>query len=198
MSWFNLWGKAKRFGVSVSVTLGSGYSVETENREAAAALTERLEAACDNPAWNSLPDGTTYCNYFCQQVAHAFGIKDLDQPNGAPLMAADMGPKLREFMKEPGCPWREVSMAKAQELANRGEFVLGWAGAPEGEHHGHVVVIAPGEMENSASFGYPVPLCASIAKYDPKGESKNRIDKVSIFYRADNKPVYFWHDSSNG
>lgn len=52
--------------------------------------------------------------------------------------------------------WQQISMSQAQQLANKGYFVVaGWIN-PTG-HSGHVVVIVPGNETYSPSWGQSVP-----------------------------------------
>src|SRR5260221_2236655 len=119
-------------------------------------LSEAIDAAVANPAWKSRPDGTTFCNYFCQEILHAAGCKDLDD-----LDARDMGLKVLNEIARAGdgfCAWLEITASKAVELAKAGKFVLGWAPIMN-EAHGHVVIVAPEDMEQSGTFGRSVPMC---------------------------------------
>lgn len=147
-------------------------------------LTAAINQAVANKAWTSLPDGTTFCNSFCQQILHAFGCHELDG-----MVAREMGERVLQDIARAGeglCNWQEVIPAKAVEMAKQDCLVLGWS-ACEGEAHGHVVVVAPEDMEDSGTFGTKVPMCASIAKYP----FQNRVMKVSEAYRVANKPRYF-------
>lgn len=149
-----------------------------------AKLSAAINAAIENKAWTSLPDGTTFCNDFCQEIAHAFGITELDG-----MLARAMGEHILSVIAAAGsqpCRWQEVTAAKAVEMAMQGSFILGWSSV-EGEAHGHVVVVAPEVMEMSITFGGPVPMVASIAP----NPFLNRIMKVSEAYRVANKPSFF-------
>jgi len=149
-----------------------------------AKLNAAIEAAINNAAWKSLPDGTTFCNDFCQQILNAMGCKELDG-----LKARDMGMRVLDAIARTGdtiSSWQEVTAQKAVDMAKTGTAVLGWSPILE-EAHGHVVIVAPEAMEDSGTFGGPVPMCASIAKYP----FLNRIMKVSEAYRVANKPRYF-------
>lgn len=195
--WLTKWLPRRELTLQITQSIEStGYDRMTEIDERVAKLSELLAAACTR--WESKPDGTTYCNFFCQEIARGFGITELDLSGGAPLMAADMGPKIQRLIQDAQldgtpCKWREDVAQRAVEHAKKGGFVLAWAGAPVGEKHGHVAVLAPEDMEMSGTFGYPVPRCASIAR----NPFHNRIGRVSEFFKASNKPVYFLYDPEN-
>lgn len=152
-------------------------------------LVKKLQIAIDranhNSDWDSTPDGTTHCNSYCFQIASDVApaaARDMLGGDGQILMATPMGEKLLKL----GGDWRQDIAQRAVDHAKKGGFALGWAGAPVG-HHGHVVVVAPQDMQDSLSFGGKVPMVASIAGY---GKGPNRIDKASWFYKADNKPIW--------
>jgi hypothetical protein len=143
-----------------------------------------IETAVADKRWTSLPDGTTFCNLFCQEIAHAFGCYFLDG-----LAAREMGERIISEIGSAGdgvASWQEVAAQRAVDMAKADSFVLGWAPILDQEH-GHVVVVAPEDMEQSDTFGSRVPMCASIAKYP----FSNRVMKVSEAYRVANKPRYF-------
>jgi hypothetical protein len=147
-------------------------------------LTAAISAAIANPAWKSTSDGTTFCNEFCQEILHTANCHELDG-----LVARDMGNKIVTDIMAAGdglCKWQEVTAQKAVDAAKIGAFVLGWSPILE-EQHGHVVIVAPEDMEDSGTFGCPVPMVASIAPYP----FLNRIMKVSEAYRVANKPRFF-------
>jgi hypothetical protein len=145
-------------------------------------LNSAINRAITNEEFNSIP-GTTYCNQFCQQILNDLGCHDLDG-----LMARDMGQKILALITQgyPPCLWLEMNASQSVEKAKSGIPVLGWA-AIEQETHGHVVIIAPEDMELSTTFGCDVPMCASIAP----APFKNRIMKISEAYRKENSPRYF-------
>lgn len=152
--------------------------------EAIDKLNTAIAKAIANSKWTSLPDGTTYCNDFCQEILGDLGCHDLDG-----LLARDMGEKVLSLIASAGdsiSPWQEITWQKAIENAKIGIPVLGWAEIPE-EKHAHVVIVAPEDPEESGTFGGLVPMCASIAR----NPFQNRIMKISEAYRVANKPRYF-------
>ena len=60
--------------------------------------------------------------------------------------------------------WEEIPMSEAQELANKGEFVVAGAQAGPDENMGHVVVIVPGEEEPSTEWNCKVPMAMDTGK----------------------------------
>ena len=146
-------------------------------------LIKAIKRAIDNPAFRSKPDGTTFCNLFCQQILNDLGCHDLDG-----LIAREMGEKVLDLIALSGdsmVSWQEVTWQKSIEIAKIGYPVLGWSPCLL-EEHGHVVIIAPEEPELSKTFGGLVPMCASISRYP----FENRIQKISEAYRIADKPRY--------
>ncbi len=104
--------------------------------------------ATQNPAAQRLADvaHTAYDTY-SHDCSHSvwFVLKQIVDPN-QPYMMAD---QITASVKRPGSGWRQVQLAGASDLANRGVVVLGGL---EKKGHGHVVVVMPGPWHAAGGF----------------------------------------------
>lgn len=117
-----------------------------------------MDAICDaydNPAFQPLEDGTTFCNLGVASVAHAMGCSDLGSKTADEMLA---------FI-EASDSWSPVPFDRAQELANQGTLLVAGLTADQlRQGHGHVVVIRPGKPCYSGKWTSPTPRCLNIGK----------------------------------
>jgi hypothetical protein len=123
----------------------------------------RRVASADEPGKSVL---VTHCNQFVNAFAGAvFGYHGFDN-----LLANQMVTRLRNHpnwtaIHDPTSEDGAISrmsdlgskMAEAQRLANAGALVVI---AVEGDPHGHVAVVVPGEMQHSNAWGMMLPQIA--------------------------------------
>lgn len=116
-------------------------------------------------------DGITYCNQFVNEVATGCGFKGF-----AGLMANQIVDLISNNDQ-----WSEVSVDKAQDLANEGTLIVAGIKA---EGHGHVNVICPGKQKTSGRWGN-VPSVANVGK-------ENFIGKGLSWAFSDMPKLYAW------
>jgi hypothetical protein len=117
-------------------------------------LISDLEAAARTPHCV----GSLACNFFVARVGELQNIpyfRDVMYPGKKPndvggIDSERVANKIYSFIEgavnSPGSGWRRVTAEEAQELADRGNFVIGVARSRTGEGHGHIVVAAPQTM----------------------------------------------------
>lgn len=176
----------------------TGYDRMADIEDRVKKLTSVIAQALSNPRWESLADGTTFCNDCVCEIADELGVPDLRDDQGTPRIAESMGQKILRVIadaKDAGkpCKWRQDVAERAVSHAKKGGFGFGWS--PElsavGAKHNHVVVVAPLDMEDSSTFGYKVPMVASIARYP----FENRVMKTSEAYRKKDAPIWLLYDA---
>ena len=176
----------RKFGFSVSITLGSGYSVENdiETRK------QNLKRVCDTtvaiPALKSIknPDGVTwktFCNVGTQMICESMDVKFFNH---------EMANQMYDLMAT-SPKWRKDSGLRAHLHANNGMIAVA---AQKHDEHGHVTVIYPApKMEESGSWGEEVPFCANIGahpkKREDEGKNMNSVCRVSQAFLTE--PDYF-------
>jgi hypothetical protein len=141
---------------SVSVPLGSGYSVEAERAAAVALLRTACDAARLNPAWTP-GAGVTHCNGNAHQVAQAYGYHKLDDANGVPLMA-----DMQIAILSADSDW-EMTLDAARFGAHALKGGLGFATVVE-HPHGHICPGYPEPAQKSESWGGLEPMVSNVGK----------------------------------
>jgi hypothetical protein len=121
-----------------------------------------------NPAAQRLADVARIAyDTYSHDCSHSiwFVLKQIVDPN-QPYMVAD---QLMASVKRPGSGWRQVQLAEASDLANRGVVVLGGL---EKKGHGHVVVVMPGPWHAAGGFSglpeqgsYPPSMSGSMSSW---------------------------------
>lgn len=117
---------------------------------------------------------TTFCNSAMNYICICFGYQ-----NFRGMIANEMF----DYMNAPKNGWIPVSDVVAQSHANEGVIVL--ASMKKESGHGHVCLILPGILENSASFSRSVPKCLNIGKDVFMGK------KLSFAFPVDDQPTLF-------
>lgn len=141
-------------GVSVTVPLGTGYSVDAD----VAARVAKLRAACDqarlNPAWRSGQPGPndTHCNGNAHEVAQAFGY-----PKLAALLA---NVQISLLSTDPD--W-EATLDAARFGTHALKGGLGFATVVE-YPHGHLCPGYPDPAQPSMSWGGNQPIVSNVGK----------------------------------
>lgn len=116
-----------------------------------------IEACCrvydDQKLW---PKGDeTFCNFAVQDVAHYFDCKDLDDKTAEEIcIFLSISPR-----------WQELAIGDVQIKANVGSLVIAAATSQIlGQGHGHVCVIRPGKMQDSAHWKCPAPAAMNLGR----------------------------------
>lgn len=122
-------------------------------------LLDAIHLAYSHPEYAPNPDGTTHCNQFVSEVCHNYGFSGLEG-----LLANDIVKTLSSHVD-----WSEVSLEKAQDLANAGTLIV--AGI-QADPHGHVNIICPGKTKLSGRWG-SVPSVANVGKDNFIGKGIN-------------------------
>jgi len=77
--------------------------------------------------------------------------------------------------------WKEVTLKDAHKLANEGEIVMvGWHS--QSAESGHVAVVVPGKLQDSGSWGHPVPRT-----FDTGATARQSSDKLTNGFGKDKK-----------
>jgi hypothetical protein len=134
-----------------------------------------LASACEKviniPAFQPLPDGTTYCNYAVDLICFM-----LEYPGFGGLTANQIYSKCKERH-------RQGSAEEAAQWADEYGYIA-IASHFNQSGHGHCAVIYPKKMEISGSYGRPVPFIANVGHI-------NGILKVSQCFKLEDEPHYF-------
>lgn len=154
-------------GVGVVYELGSGYSADEEKADRARRLYALCEEATSNPAWFQRDDGTTCCNRAAAFIAQGMGYFGFRHGASANEMIANL---------EADPTWRADSLERATRHAMRGGLAFL---TMKDEPHCHICAVAPLEMEDSGSWGGPVPMTANIG---PK--ASHGIIRASYAFKA--------------
>lgn len=111
--------------------------------------------------------GGDYCNFFVAHVGRDRNIpyfRDVLYPRSPPNQVggpdeARRANELYDFISKAvrsgASGWRQLSADEAQELANRGRFVVGVARNHDPSRPGHVVVVTPAQMRKSGAGSGP-------------------------------------------
>jgi hypothetical protein len=107
--------------------------------------------------------GGDYCNFFVARIGRERNIpylRDIVYPGGAANQIGGSDEERRaneiyDFISRAvgsgASGWRQVMPDNAQEMANQGKFVLGVSRNRDPSRSGHVVVVAPAQMNKSGS-----------------------------------------------
>lgn len=107
------------------------------------ALIDAILDAYDNAGFLPNPDGTTHCNQAVQAVLKTLGYGMMEG------MTAD---QMVDFLQK-SQEWSDVSIEKAQEMANQGSILIAGLSSTElNQGHGHVVVLRPGRAVYSGKW----------------------------------------------
>lgn len=134
----------KPIGIRISIS-ATGY----ENMKDRLALLDAIHLPLCRPEYQPA-NGETHCNQYVAEVCTAYGFKGLEG-----LLANDIIETISKHDQ-----WSEVTLNKAQDLANEGTLII--AGT-RGAVHGHVNIICPGKEKTSGRWGQ-VPSCANVGK----------------------------------
>jgi len=123
------------------------------------------------PRTNTQGELVTFCNFGCREILQAGGDNSLDGKTANQIF---------DFLSDPRVA-TPVSFELAAKFAGEGATVLLSA---KDDPHGHVAVVAPGDLQPSGTFGKKVPLIFNFGK---------RVDlmKASFGFRSDNQPKAF-------
>ena len=156
-------------GVGIVTDIGSGYSVEVERMENIMKLKLLCDEAVANPSFEPR-DGKTFCNFGARFIAEGMGFMGFP----ANILANEM---IGFLATSSG--WVEDSIARAHAHAARG----GLAFVCLSEYpHGHIAALYPAPMEDSGTWGGPVPMLANVGR-------KNGVVKMSAVYRLETRPL---------
>ena len=122
-----------------------------------------------NPAFVQA-HGKTHCNRAARFLCEAFGHHGFTPNDLANAMIAKMGASFE---------WRERTMEEAHAHAMKGGLAFL---AVEDEPNGHLAAIMPEPMQESGSWGCPVPMVANV------GIAPNAIKKASQAFLLAHKP----------
>lgn len=114
----------------------------------------------------------TKCNLAVQYVLKGYGYEKFDG-----LMANEICDKILTSEE-----WLELQSTQAQKAANFGKPVI--AVHPYKEH-GHVAMIAPGQLSTSGAWGVSVPYVANV------GKDQGYMGANFAFPVADSPPHYY-------
>lgn len=129
---------------------------------AAVNQTKSLISNLENAATTPHCIGSVSCNFFVARVGELQNIpyfRDVMYPGKKPddvggIDLERVANKIYSFIEKavssPGSGWKRVTMQEAQELADRGNFVIGVARTRTAEGHGHIVVAVPQTMAKKA------------------------------------------------
>lgn len=96
-------------------------------------------------------DGQTFCNVATQIMAEALGY------SGFKGLIAN---QIIDIMMHSD-DWSEVPLEKAQDLVNKGTWIV--AGQKE-DAHGHVCTVIPGTTVRAGHWSIQVPVCVNVGK----------------------------------
>ena len=182
-----IFGVTSNPGASVTVPIGTGYSVANEQEKAVEKLTKLQEEAIAKFP----PKGKeTYCNFGLEYVAHGLGCHDLDNKNATCMV--QHAKTLCIVMPQ---NWREDSWERAVAHAQKGGFAFVGIVAPPGGAHGHVASVAARPMELSGTWKMDVPILAQIGKAESQG-----FNKLSKCFLLSDKPMlkcFLWEPTNS-
>ena len=112
-------------------------------------LLDAIHLPLCRPEYAPLPDGTTHCNQFVDEVATAMGYR------GFHGIVAN---QIIDMMAANGDHWSVINMEQAQDMANGGTLIIAGMKA---DPHGHVCVVCPGKPKTSGRWGV-VPSVANV------------------------------------
>jgi hypothetical protein len=124
--------------------------------------TKSLIRDLENAARTPHDIGSASCNLFVARVGDLQNIpcfRDVMDPGKKPdevggIDAERVADKIYSFIENavssPGSGWKRVTTQEAQELADRGNFVIGVARSRAAEGHRHIVVAVPQTMAKKA------------------------------------------------
>lgn len=116
---------------------------------------EHLKAVCDSVVADpSLAphDGKTFCNVASRKIAEGMGYFGITSN----MLANDL---ILFLASAPG--WAEGTLASAHAYAlNGGLAFIALSEAP----HGHIAAVYPAPMQESGTWGGPVPMLANVGR----------------------------------
>jgi hypothetical protein len=167
-------------GVGIVHEFEPGNAVEEERMEQAIRLKALCDEAVTNPAWvehDITGDGKTetFCNRAARFIAEGMGCFRFRHDQSANQM-------LRAMAADPENWLAEDDLARLSKAACRG--ALAFVGI-EDEPHGHINAVAPLPMEQSGTWGRPVPMVAQVGT----ARVGNGVKKLSAAYRLEHAPL---------
>lgn len=172
-----IWRKALQNGISLSMTRSFTWNGYTRsNVKSVPRLVDAICEAYDRYTSSQYNNklGVTYCNLAAQDIAESLGCQDLEGKLANEMIDAIMNSR----------EWSEVSMEKAQDLANQGSLVFATL---KEMPHGHICVVRPGQPKSSGKWG-DVPSVMNVGK-------DNFISKGLNWAFADYPKIYVWRQS---
>ena len=166
---------------------GGGSSGDGNGKPSYVTTTTKLKSAATSAVSQVINGYGSYsaaCNIGVQAMfKNIFGSSNL--PPGMTGLANDM---VRAWANNPGY-WHSISLSEAQDYANRGYFVVAGYINPTGRS-GHVVVVVPGSMQESASWNCQVPVVM-----DTGGGRRRTSCLLSVGFGRDKKSnvVFFYY-----
>lgn len=140
-----------------------------------------IKVLCDmalaNPNFRP-KNGQTFCNLAVNFIAHQMGCSEFDG-----LMADGI---YNNISANVSGKWKKVDPSDATILAlSNGLSIAAMPSDRLSEKHGHVCVVYPLGMQNSASFGHDVPMIANV------GKTVGVMKSSAVFPVSKGEPDYF-------
>ena len=128
----------------------------------------------------SLPNGKSECiQYMGESLKRIYKVNDFySAKSGRYMTAAEISSYLKEsnHWKVIGPSYEQKTLATAQEMSNSGKAVV--AVYINSSGIGHVVVITPGQLQPSGSWGLNVP---NVVSFFPSQPDKSFVNKGLSF-----------------
>jgi hypothetical protein len=135
------------------------YCTKYEDRRALQGSIRAIDDAARTPGCI----GGDYCNFFVARIGRDRNIpyfRDVLYPGSSPnqIGGPDEARRANEIydfiskaVRSNASGWRQLTPDEAQELADRGKFVIGVSRNHDPSRSGHLAVVAPAQMSNAGS-----------------------------------------------